>query len=114
MWKEAGLFGLSYCQVAVAIALAGSGGDCDAKNINNDSHHSEDRGLWQINNYSLKEVSDSCAFNCRCNAQKAYSISNTGKNWSWSPQFKSEAYLSYLATAVTACEIPFASSDVVV
>merc|ERR1712151_748674 len=55
MWKEAGLWGLTYCHVAVAIALAGSGGDCDAKNNNSDSHHSEDRGLWQINNYSFKE-----------------------------------------------------------
>lgn len=67
---------------AVAVALAESGGDTQAVNVNSDSHRSRDRGLWQINSYWHKEVSDAAAFNPATAAAAAYRISKGGKDWS--------------------------------
>merc|ERR1712039_780611 len=115
IWKEAaGHRGATGCHDAVAVALAESSGNCDAKNFNTDSHHSEDRGLWQINNYWHKEVSDSCAFNCKCNAKSAYTISNKGTNFSPWSTYKSGAYKAHLAIATTACQKEFATVSVLV
>ena len=81
-WKSTGG---GNCQLAVAICLAESGGNTHARNVNSDSHHSVDRGLWQVNNYWHPEVSDTCAYSANCNANAAKSISSGGSNWSpWS------------------------------
>lgn len=70
---------------AVAVVLAESGGRTDAVNVNHDSHRSRDRGLFQINDYWHKEVTDAAAFNPETNARAAYRISNGGRDWSpWS------------------------------
>lgn len=70
---------------AVAVALAESGGNPLAVNVNSDSQHSRDRGLWQINAYWHPEVSDAAAFDPAQAAAATYRISSGGKSWSqWS------------------------------
>jgi hypothetical protein len=90
-------------RIAVAVAQAESGGRigavlCNTKNPYNPRHKFErgvkackgdkasaDRGLWQINNRWHKNVSNKCSFSPKCNAQKAYLISNGGRDWKpWS------------------------------
>ena len=93
----------STCPTAVAICIAESGGRPSATNTNSDSHHSVDRGLWQINNYWHKEVTDSCAFNSACNGKAAYRISHSGSNWSAWSTFKSGAYKKQLPQATKVC-----------
>lgn len=72
-----------------AVALAESGGDPNATNVNTDG--SRDRGLYQINDKYHPEVSDTCAYDPVCSAKAAYSISNRGTSFSpWNspwPQF---------------------------
>lgn len=67
---------------AVAVALAESGGDTQAVNINSDSTRSRDRGLFQINSRWHPEVTDAQAFDPAANAAAAYRISAGGTNWS--------------------------------
>ena len=73
-WKRAG-GSTSSCPTAVAVAWAESRGDTTAKGYNSNSI---DRGLWQINNYWHRDVSDSCAFDAGCNARAALRISSGG------------------------------------
>jgi hypothetical protein len=65
---------------AVAVALAESGGNPVAVNVN--SNGSRDRGLWQINNKYHPEVSDAAAFDPASAAKAAYTISKAGTSWS--------------------------------
>lgn len=67
---------------AVAVALAESGGDTAAVNVNADRTRSRDRGLWQINDRWHPEVSDAQAFNPATAAAAAYRISKAGADWS--------------------------------
>lgn len=67
---------------AVAVALAESGGNSAAVHTNLDAHRSRDRGLWQINSYWHKEVTDAQAFDPTGNAAAAYRISRAGADWS--------------------------------
>lgn len=70
---------------AVAVALAESGGDTQAVNVNNDATRSRDRGLFQINSRWHPEVTDAQAFDPAANAAAAYRISAGGTSWSqWS------------------------------
>lgn len=69
-------------EMAVAIALAESGGNPKAVNTNSDKWKSRDRGLWQINDHYHAEVSDAQAFDPNQAAKAAYRISNGGKSWS--------------------------------
>jgi hypothetical protein len=83
--------------------MAESGGNPSARNVNSDSHHSVDRGLWQVNNYWHPEVSDSCAFSSGCNAKAALKISSGGSNWSPWATYNGGAYKSHLSAARSAC-----------
>jgi hypothetical protein len=85
---------------AIAVAMAESGCDPNAKNINGNG--SEDRGLWQINNTAHPNISDACAFDALCNAQAAYSISNGGANWTPWSTYNSGAYKKFLDQAQAA------------
>lgn len=67
---------------AIGVAMAESGGDTQAKNTSGNSPASTDRGLFQINDYWHKEVSDACAFNAECNTKSAVRISGNGRSWS--------------------------------
>jgi hypothetical protein len=93
------------CATAVAVCMAESGGNPSARNVNSDSHHSVDRGLWQVNNYWHPEVSDSCAFSSGCNAKAALKISSGGSNWSPWATYNGGAYKSHLSRARSACHI---------
>jgi len=100
----AGLWKGSNCATAVAVALAESSGNCKAQNVNKGG--SIDRGLWQINNYYHSECSDSCAYDCTCNAGCAKSVSSGGSNWQPWSTYNSGAYKSHLAAAEAACSGP--------
>ena len=100
LWKATGG---SNCATAVAVALAESSGNTKAVNHNSDSHHSIDRGLWQINSYWHPEVSESCAFDASCNARSAKSISGGGSNWTPWSTYNGGAYRRYLSKAQAAC-----------
>jgi lysozyme-like protein len=64
---------------ALAVVFAESGGNCSARHKNHNG--SIDRGLFQINDRAHPDVTDTCAYDCLCNAQAAYRISNGGTNW---------------------------------
>lgn len=81
--------------MAVAIALAESGGDPLATNQAGNTPPSTDRGLWQINSYWHNEVSDHCAFDPVCCAREALRISG-GANWSQWSTFGNGAYKQFL------------------
>lgn len=81
-------------QMAVAIAMAESSGNAQARGTNTDG--SIDRGLWQINNRANPQVSDSCAYDPLCSARAAYKISAGGTNWGPWTTFHNNAYLAYL------------------
>ena len=100
LWKSTGG---SNCATAVAVALAESSGRTDAILVNTDSHHSRDRGLWQINDYWHSEVSDSCAFSASCNAKAAYTISSHGASWSQWATYTGGAYKQHLSASTAAC-----------
>jgi hypothetical protein len=67
---------------AVAVALAESGGNPAAVNVNRDKWRSRDRGLWQINSHWHRDVSDADAFNPEAAARHAHRISRGGRDWS--------------------------------
>lgn len=75
--------------IAVAVALAESGGDPSA--VNENSNGSTDRGLWQINsvhlgsNGQLRNYSPDTLFDPTVNAVAADTLSKGGTDWSpWS------------------------------
>lgn len=78
---------------AVAIAMAESGGNAQAVNVN--TNGSRDRGLWQINNQAWPNVSDACAFDPLCAAKAAYRISQDGTDFSPWVTYQTGAYLQY-------------------
>lgn len=84
-------------QIAVAIALAESGGRVAATHTDTDG--SVDRGLWQINSvhseYNASQLLSSPAYN----AKAAYNISNGGINWYPWTTYTSGAYQRYLNDA---------------
>lgn len=90
--------------IAVAVAMAESGGNAQASHTNTDG--STDRGLWQINNHAHPDVSDACAYDPLCCAKAAYKISNGGSDWGAWTTFNSGAYRQYL----TAGDFQFHSS----
>jgi hypothetical protein len=85
--------------VAVAIALAESGGRTDAVRNNLGPPPSRDRGLWQINSRFHPDVTDAQAFNAAAATDAAHRLSNGGRSWTLWNAFRNSAYLRYLATA---------------
>lgn len=98
-WKGVG-GSTSKCSVAVAVAWAESKGNPKARGQNSDSY---DRGLWQINSKWHRDVSDSCAYDAKCNAQQAKRISSNGNNWSPWATYKHGLHKRYLNDAKKAC-----------
>ena len=72
--------------IAAAVALAESGGNADAKNVN--TNGSIDRGLWQINSVHGGQST----FDPIANVKAAINISNNGKSWSPWVTFQTGAY----------------------
>lgn len=90
---------------AVAVAWAESSGRTDARNVNSDSSHSVDRGLWQINSYWHREVSDAAADDPARAAAAAFRISNHGRDWGQWATWPSPAS-SHLKAAAAAAGNP--------
>jgi Lysozyme like domain len=83
--------------ISVAVALAESGGWTRARHVNLDC--SVDRGLWQINSYWHREVSDRQAFKPRRAARAAYRISAGGGDWTPWTTYDNGAYRAQMAQA---------------
>lgn len=89
--------------IAVAIALAESGGDSSATHVNSDAHRSTDLGEWQINNYWQKDLlakynwSDPAA-----NAQMMWIIKTTRGGWTNWSTFTGGAFFRFMPRAITA------------
>lgn len=74
---------------ALCIAKHESGFREAAVGYNSDSVRSHDRGIYQLNSYWHREVSDAEAFNYKTNIAHAYRISEGGRYWSqWSTRYK--------------------------
>lgn len=67
------------CEKALAIAKCESGFNPEAVGVN--KNHSVDRGVFQLNTIHLK-ITNSCAFDARCNIDQAYELF---KRRGWSP-----------------------------
>jgi hypothetical protein len=85
--------------VAVAIALAESGGRTDAVHNNAGPPPSMDRGLWQINSRFHPDVTDAQAFDPAASTDAAHRISAGGTNWTPWTVFKNNVYLNFVAAA---------------
>lgn len=89
--------------IAVAVALAESGGDPSATHKNSDKYGSTDLGEWQINNYWHRDLlakynwSDPAA-----NAQMMWIIKTQRGGWSQWSTFNSGAFFKYMPRAITA------------
>ena len=99
VWKSNG-GSSSSCPVAVAVAWAESRGDTRARGQNSNSY---DRGLWQINSYWHRDVSDSCAYDKNCNARNAVRISSNGGNWRPWATYNDGLHNRFLSDARRAC-----------
>lgn len=90
--QQAGITG-TRLQVAVAIAMAESGGDTNALNASSIEYSV---GLWQINlkahpQYSLSQMQDPYQ-----NAQAMAAISSGGKNWNPWSTYTNGSYLNFM------------------
>merc|ERR1711976_1068151 len=92
----------SACPIAVAVALAESSGNCGATHHNSDTHSTTDRGLWQINDYWHPECSDSCAYDCSCNAGCAVNVWQSSGWTAWAT-YKNGLHQKYMNDAAVAC-----------
>merc|ERR1711976_1993 len=99
-WNSHGSAGA--CPIAVAVALAESSGNCGATHHNSDTHSTTDRGLWQINDYWHPECSDSCAYDCSCNAGCAVSVWQSSGWTAWAT-YKNGLHQKYMNDAAVAC-----------
>lgn len=90
--------------MAVAIALAESGGNPKAQGFNKSGNKvlSVDRGLWQFNSVYHAEVTDACAYDPRCAAQAVYRVSSHGTNWQAWSTYMNGSYRAYLGRAQSA------------
>ncbi len=97
--KSVGLSGQALI-MAVAIALAESGGNTASHNPGNGTTDIEDSyGLWQINILAHPEYSPSRLYDASYNAQAMFSISSSGTNWTAWGTYTSGRYLAYMAQA---------------
>jgi hypothetical protein len=88
--------------IAVAVALAESGGNPEATHQNSDSHHSVDYGLFQINSYwNASYLKQGNWKDPQQNAQMAYAIYKANGWGDW-VTYKTGAYMSHITTANTA------------
>jgi peptidoglycan hydrolase-like protein with peptidoglycan-binding domain len=86
-------------ELAIAVALAESGGRTDAVNTTGNHPASRDRGLWQINSYWHPEVTDPQAFNPQQCAAAAFRISSHGQDWRPWSTFNSGSYRAFVTRA---------------
>jgi len=92
--------------VAIGIIMAESGGRSDARNhvVNPGSpaHNSFDRGLWQLNSYWFRNVSDERCDDPEAATAVAAWISKGGVQWSLWVTFNHGSHVKYLSAAQSA------------
>lgn len=93
--------------IAVAIALAESGGRTDVTHVNSDG--SVDHGLWQINDVNARILASGNWRDPLDNARMAYAVYRQQGWRAWSV-FKSGSYAKYLSEATTGAGTPTESS----
>ena len=111
--KLAGLKG-DAVPVAVAIALAESGGDPSAIHHNADEHRTTDYGLWQINSYWHPEYDAGKLLEPGYNARAMAKISKNGTDWSAWSTYKNGTYKRFLSDAEKGSEPPTVGAGTVV
>jgi hypothetical protein len=84
--------------IAIAVALAESGGDPLATDHDRDG--TVDRGLWQINSVHTA-YSAACDYAPFCAAGAAYQISNGGRDWSPWVTYQRGEEIAYLPAAIS-------------
>ncbi len=87
--------------MAIAVALAESGGNPTATNL--DSNGTVDRGVWQINSVHA-EYFASCDYKPSCAASAAFSISAGGTNLGAWVTYQHGAEIPFLPVAVSFVE----------
>ncbi len=94
--ERAGFSGSSLA-MAIAVALAESGGDPQATDF--DSNGTVDRGLWQINSVHTQYSAD-CDDDPPCAASAAFAISAGGTDWDAWVTYQRGAEIPYLPEAI--------------
>lgn len=79
--RDAGVTNPAALALAVAVALAESGGNPRATHLNSDRHRSTDYGLWQINGFWHPQYDKARLLEPAYNAQAMAAISKNGKDW---------------------------------
>lgn len=102
--KQAGLSG-DAAVIAVAIALAESGGNPKAVNDKN-TNGTIDKGLWQINTVHDGKLPGQDRFDPAVNTKLMMMISSNGTNWQPWSTFNNGAYLQYMDRARAAAAAP--------
>ncbi len=98
--QSAGFSG-NHLAVAIAVALAESGGDPTATNKNNNG--STDYGLWQINSVHAALLRQGSWSNPADNARMAYAVyKQAGSSFSPWVAYKNGTYLAFMARAAVA------------
>lgn len=54
----------------------------DAHQVNWDNRAGVDRGLWQINSFAHKDISNACSYDFKCSTLAAIKIYKSRGNWS--------------------------------
>jgi hypothetical protein len=93
-------FPASSLQIAIAVALAESGGNTKSHNPGNGTTDIEDSyGLWQINVLAHSSYSPSSLYTPLYNAHAAYDISAGGTNWHPWGTYQTGRYLTFMDQA---------------
>ena len=95
--EQAGFSGEAL-SMAIAVALAESGGDPSA--TDHDANGTVDRGLWQINSVH-RAFTAACDYNPSCAAGAAYAISRAGRDWSPWVTYQRGEEIPYLPAALS-------------
>jgi Lysozyme like domain len=83
--------------MAIAVALAESGGDPSA--TDHDRNGTTDRGLWQINSIHT-QYSATCDYDPSCAARAAFEISDGGHNWQPWVTYQNGAEIPFISEAL--------------
>lgn len=91
--------------LAVAIALAESGGQTNVTHKNSDSRRTTDYGVWQINGYWHADlIARGNWSDPAYNAQMMWIIKTKRGGWSQWSTFKSGSFFKHMPTAIRAAE----------
>lgn len=91
--------------LAVAVALAESGGQTNATHRNSDSRKTTDYGVWQINSYWHRDlIARGNWSDPAYNAKMAFIIKTTRGGWTQWSTFNSGSFFKHMPAAIKAAE----------